>query len=164
MAKNPQIILIDGPAGSGKTTLAKKLEEEIKCEVVHLDYLYNGWDDALGESLTSVLIDLVTDFSSKKDHLLNIYDWAENQFNSTRLIKAAPTLIIEGVGAGQSATREFATTLYWVEADPQIGLARVLERDGIEIEAQMRRWQKREASHFAAERTREYADLIISTT
>ena len=164
MVTNPQIILIDGPAGSGKTTLAKKLVEEIKCEVVHLDYLYNGWDDALGESLTNVLINLVTDFSSKKDHLLNIYDWAENQFNSTRLIKAAPTLIIEGVGAGQSAIRDFAETLYWVEVAPEIGLKRVLERDGISIEGQMRRWQEREAKHFELERTREYADFIISTT
>ena len=164
MVKNPQIILIDGPAGSGKTTLATKLQSEFNCEIVHLDYLYNGWDEALGESLTTVLKNLVTDFASGKDHLLNIFDWNSYSFNSTILIKASEFLIIEGVGAGQSATREFATTLYWVEADPQIGLARVLERDGIEIEAQMRRWQKREASHFAAERTREYADLIISTT
>lgn len=164
MVKNPQIILIDGPAGSGKTTLSKKLQSEMGCEIVHLDYLYNGWDDALGASLTKTLVELASDFTSARDHLLNIFDWNLNQFNSTRLIKAAPSLIIEGVGAGQSAVREFAETLYWVEVEPDIGLLRVLERDGISIESQMRRWQEREAKHFEQERTREYADFIISTT
>ena len=37
MAKAPQIILIDGPAGSGKTTLSKELQSEFDCQVVHLD-------------------------------------------------------------------------------------------------------------------------------
>ena len=39
MASNPQIILIDGPAGAGKTTLSLKLQEELNCEVIHLDYV-----------------------------------------------------------------------------------------------------------------------------
>ena len=36
-----QIIAIDGPAGSGKTTLAKKLQLDIsEVEIIHLDDLY----------------------------------------------------------------------------------------------------------------------------
>ena len=55
MAATAQIILIDGPAGAGKTTFSLKLQNELGCQVVHLDDHYNGWDEALGQNLTNVL-------------------------------------------------------------------------------------------------------------
>ena len=49
-----KIVTIDGPAGSGKTTLADELSISLSdgngpMSVVHLDELYEGWDDALGQ-------------------------------------------------------------------------------------------------------------------
>ena len=163
MASTPQIILIDGPAGSGKTTLSLKLQAEFQCEVIHLDSLYNGWDDALTDNLTTKLLSLLKAFNAAQPFSLPIYNWSTGQFDSERLIKPAPCLIIEGVGAGQSAIRPFATTLYWVEVDDEIGLQRVLDRDGDAIAQQMKIWKLREAEHFAKERTREFADFIIPT-
>ena len=164
MASNPQIILIDGPAGAGKTTLSLKMQSELNCEVIHLDSVYNGWEHALDESLTKVLVNLVNSFLDNKDFELPIFNWSKNEFDSVHLVKPADTLIIEGVGAGQRAIRESANLLYWVEADDEIGLQRVLERDGREIESQMRRWKVSEAKHFEAERTRDFADFIITTS
>ena len=51
-----RIVTIDGPAGSGKTTLANDLASEFakkigEISVIHLDELYEGWDDALGSKL-----------------------------------------------------------------------------------------------------------------
>jgi len=40
----------------------------------------------------------------------------------------------------------------------------VLERDGADYEERIKMWQMREANHFQVERTREFADFIISTT
>ena len=166
MAKNPQIILIDGPAGSGKTTLAKKLQGELNCQVVHLDSIYDGWDNALSQTLSDKLVALIDSFLNGRSHNLEIYNWQESKFDSTITIKPGNHLIVEGVGAGQTAIREFATTLYWVEAEPEVALQRVLERDGSvpEIKLQMQRWRSSEAKHFDAERTREFADFIITTT
>ena len=53
---NSRIVTIDGPAGSGKTTLANEIATEfakskVEVSVVHLDELYEGWDDALGQKL-----------------------------------------------------------------------------------------------------------------
>lgn len=167
MVKTPQIILIDGPAGSGKTTLSLKLKSELSseltCEVIHLDTIYNGWDNALTESLTNTLRSLLDSFLANKPFNLAQYNWATKSFNTHRIVQPADLLIIEGVGAGQSAIRAFATTLYWVEVDDEIGLKRVLERDGNEISQEMKNWKLREAEHFAKERTREFADFIIST-
>lgn len=164
MASDPQIILIDGPAGAGKTTFSLKLQSELNCEVIHLDSVYNGWEHALDESLTKVLVKLVNSFLNGKDFELPIFNWYKNEFDSVHLVKTAETLIIEGVGAGQRAIRESANLLYWVEVDDELGLQRVLERDGFEIESQMRRWKVSEAKHFEAERTRDFADFIITTS
>ena len=164
MVANPQIILIDGPAGSGKTTLSKELSEKLNCQVVHLDDHYNGWDEALSNDLTRVLLKIVSNFSNGIPSEIPTFNWLKAKFEGSRVIEPANTLIIEGVGSGQSQIRPFASKLYWVETEPEIGLARVLERDGKEYEERIKSWQIREASHFQVERTRDFADFIISTT
>ena len=70
MASNPQIILIDGPAGSGKTTLSHQLSAELNCQVVHLDDHYNGWDEALGSGLTEVLLQIVENFVNGRSSVI----------------------------------------------------------------------------------------------
>ena len=164
MASNPQIILIDGPAGSGKTTLSHQLSAELNCQVVHLDDHYNGWDEALGSGLTEVLLQIVENFVNGRASVVPTYNWHLAKFEGSKEISAAEILIIEGVGSGQSRIRPFASKLYWVETEPEIGLARVLERDGADYEERIKTWQIREANHFHVERTREFADFIISTT
>ena len=164
MVANPQIILIDGPAGSGKTTLSKELSEKLNCQVIHLDDHYNGWDEALSNDLTQALLKIVSNFSNGRPSEIPTFNWLKAKFEGSRVIEPANTLIIEGVGSGQSQIRPFASKLYWVETEPEIGLARVLERDGKEYEERIKSWQIREASHFQVERTRDFADFIISTT
>jgi uridine kinase len=164
MASNPQIILIDGPAGSGKTTLSNELAAELNCQVIHLDDHYNGWDEALGPALTSTLKLIVSNFLQGNESIVPTFNWHLARFDSERKIGAGETLIIEGVGAGQSSIRELANKLYWVEAEKDIALRRVLDRDGIEYEERIKEWQIREAKHFNEERTREFADFIITTT
>ena len=97
---------------------------------------------------------------------MEIYNWHKAKFDSILAITPANHLIIEGVGAGQTAIRELATTLYWVETDPDLAVQRVLERDGNlpDIEMRMEHWRISEAKHFEQERTREFADFIITTT
>lgn len=164
MAATAQIILIDGPAGAGKTTFSLKLQNELGCQVVHLDDHYNGWDEALGQDLTNVLLNIVENFQNGKTSEVPKFNWHLAKFEGTKRIEPAEILIIEGVGAGQSKIRPFATTLYWVDTEPEIGLARVLARDGAEYKERIKLWQIREANHFQVERTREFADFIISTS
>src|SRR5690606_19861061 len=59
------VVLVDGPAGSGKTTLAAALEAAAGergtgCTVVHMDDLYAGWRGLRegGAALTALLRDL----------------------------------------------------------------------------------------------------------
>lgn len=162
-----RLITIDGRAGSGKTTLAGDLHLHLSVgwsvEVIHLDDLYNGWTEALGPFLTNSLLQIVGSLEKDEPVNLNIFNWSTSEFDSQRSFTPPDILIIEGVGSGQSALRDSVAVTIWMEVGPELGLARVLERDGEQISTHMRQWQSMEDEHFQREATRTGADFIFST-
>ena len=132
-------------------------------EVIHLDELYNGWDEALSEELFQRLSQLIAAQQAGKVTELAIYDWSAASFSGTREIKAVQLLIIEGVGSSNQLLQSNLTTSIWLDIEQGIGLARVLDRDGQEIHDQMIKWQKMESEYFVRDLTRERADFILST-
>jgi len=163
----PLVLAIDGPAGSGKSTLAGEIARAFAgtydIEVIHLDELYNGWDDALSEELFLRIAQLIAAQQAGKATDLAIYDWLAAAFSGSREVKAVQLLIIEGVGSSNHLLHANLTTSIWLDIDQSIGLARVLERDGDEIHDEMVKWQKMESEYFARDLTRERADFILST-
>ena len=59
--------------------------------------------------------------------------------------------------------RDSGAVIYWLDVDPEVGLARVLKRDGYEIEIQMRQWQIDQARHFMSDETRTFADYLLTS-
>jgi len=163
----PLILAIDGPAGSGKSTLAGEITRAFagtySLEVIHLDELYEGWDKALSDKLFKKLAGLIRSQKRNEGTELAIYDWLAESFSGSREIKAVQLLIIEGVGSSNQLLQTNLTTSIWLDIDQNIGLARVLERDGEEIREEMVKWQKMETEYFARDLTRERADFILST-
>ena len=163
----PLVLAIDGPAGSGKSTLAGEIARAFAgtydLEVIHLDELYNGWDDALSEELFLRIAQLIAAQRAGKATDLAIYDWSAAAFSGSREVMAVQLLIIEGVGSSNHLLHANLTTSIWLDIDQGIGLARVLERDGDEIRDEMLKWQMMESEYFARDLTRERADFILST-
>ena len=161
------IIAIDGRAGAGKTTLAHELFLAFSVtrdvRVIHLDEVYAGWEDALGKTLTRTLTELLQSLAKDQRYSLPIYNWNIMAFDSEREISPCDLIIIEGVGSAQSAVRKRASATIWLDIDPAIGLQRVLQRDGIEISEQMKKWQLDEAKLFQGDQTQAKADFILST-
>jgi len=131
--KERPIIAIDGPAGAGKTTLAREvhlaLSLEMSVNVIHMDDLYDGWNNALSEDLTQVLLYLVDQHKEKKPAAIRKYNWATSAFAESEEIPPADLLILEGVGSGDKALLDELAALIWIDIDPEIGVKRVLERD-----------------------------------
>jgi len=161
------IIAIDGPAGAGKTTLAMQISQALtsrfSIEVVHMDHLYNGWDDALGENLTELLSNIIEAQKNSQNYLLPHFDWNANKYSTPRDLKSPQILILEGVGSAQAIVRNSATTTIWIEVDRAIGIKRVIARDGDEIESQMKQWLIDQEIYFTSDKTRESAQFILST-
>ena len=158
-------ISIDGPAGSGKTTLAKRIAQGFDDEsvaIIHMDDLYNGWEDALSPQLTRTLVNqILTPISLGKTFGYRKFDWLSKRFMDYLDVSLPSLLILEGVGSGQKATRKFTDELIWIEVDHETGLQRVLRRDGDYLETEMRVWQIREQEHFKVENTRDCATIRL---
>ena len=158
---------IDGPAGAGKTTFAAKLEAELSVNgsvrVIHMDDLYNGWDNALSNPLAEILDRISTAHIAGREFVVKIFNWHTMAFDREERITPTDYLIIEGVGAAQQIVRETGATTYWLDIEPEIGLQRVLDRDGVHIEAQMRQWQVDQDKHFARDETRENCEFKLTS-
>ena len=161
------LLAIDGPAGAGKTTFAAKLESELSqsatVKVIHMDDLYNGWENALNNPLSEILDRISTAHLANRECVIKIFNWQTMQFDTEETIMPTDYLIIEGVGAAQQIVRDSGATTYWLDIEPEIGLQRVLERDGAHIKEQMLRWQVEQDKHFARDETRENCEFKLTS-
>ena len=159
----PYIIAIDGPAGSGKTTLAQKLLDDLSdTQVIHMDDLYDGWSDPLSVNLTSrVISQLFEPFVMKLPVKYQCFDWNLNRFDSFKSIYQSKYLIIEGVGSGQQSFDKYLNILIWIQIDPQVGFNRVIARDGEQVKNEMLKFLVDQNNHFLAELTKFRADYTL---
>jgi uridine kinase len=161
------LLAIDGPAGAGKTTLAAQLAAEYSVHstvrTIHMDDLYNGWDDGLGQSLTDNLQEITAAYLAGNQFTIRIFNWYSMKFDREEVITPSDYLILEGVGAAQEIVRKAGATTYWLDIDAESGLQRVLARDGTHIEKEMRQWQIQQSIHFAKDQTRENCEFKLTS-
>jgi len=161
---SPRAFAIDGVAGAGKTTLAAQLNLDLPgSQIVHMDDLFNGWQEPLSPELTRRVINEILDpFINGKEFVYRKFNWYLEVFDETIKVSPADTLLLEGVGAGQRAFRKMLSRIIWVELDPAAGFERVIARDGERVKTQMENFLKDQKKHFAAELTNLVADYTIS--
>ena len=152
-----RLVCVDGPAGSGKTTLAAALD----APVVHMDDLIEGWTGL--RTADAQLDGLLRPHASGQPGTYRRYDWVAGEYAETVVVPPAPLLVLEGVGAGSLAIADLVTVLVWVEADHDVRMARGIERDGDAFAPYWETWAAEEAEEFARHRTRERADLVLRT-
>ena len=158
-AQIPLIIGIDGRSGTGKTSLATQLEQELTAaghsvHVLHLDDFYPGWDglfdgleawDALSVQLTEGIAGTYTP-----------WDWEAGTPGEVRTVDPAATQVIicEGVGAiaGACEVRILAT------APDEVRHERAMARDGDTFRPHWERWAAQEEA-LLAEIPEDYATV-----
>lgn len=162
-----KIVTIDGPAGSGKTTLGNELSIELAdssgpMSVIHLDELYEGWDGALDaklfERIDSWILAPIRNGLNPK-HLK--FDWHQGKYTSWSEVPLTPIVIIEGVGSGHASLRQSVSQAIWVEADNEILLDRVVKRDGESIRDEMLNWKVCEQTYFDSNDVKQAANFQV---
>jgi adenylate kinase family enzyme len=156
-----QLILVDGPAGAGKTTFAESLATGLDTPLVHLEDLYLGWaglEGAFGRLEELVL----RPWLAGSPGGFRAYDWvADSPTGRWIEVPAANCLVVEGCGCAPRAADSYKPVIIWLDAPLTIRLARVLERDGAWEEPFLKAWEAATATHFARERTPMRADLRL---
>lgn len=166
-----RLVCVDGPAGSGKTTLAARLVETlgqvqpgVRAVVVHLDDLYEGWsglDHGLTERLERQVLDPL---AQGRPARYQRYDWERGEFDGWVEVPVPDVLVVEGCGSGQRQVATRATFLAWVEVPADLRLERGLMRDGDAMRDDWLRWMGLEQVQFAQEGTRARADVVLDGT
>jgi uridine kinase len=163
-----KVISVDGPAGSGKTTLAAALTDalgarDLEAAVLHMDDFYQGWA-GLQPGLEPRLVGQVFEpLSAERPARWQRYDWQAEAFDGWVDLPAVDVLVLEGCGSGARAYDSYRTVLVWVEADRETRIARGIERDGEQVLPLWLSWMDREEAHFRLNGTRGRADLALRT-
>lgn len=157
------VLCVDGPAGSGKTTLAAAVAAARPgTTVLHLDDLLAGWQGGLPRMVADLVADVLAPMTAGRPASPRRFDWHGNRFAGRATVPPGPLLVVEGVGAGSRLTAPYRSALVWVEAPEPLRLARGLARDGDAFAPHWDAWAAREAVHFTREGTRARADLRLS--
>ncbi len=157
-----RLICIDGPAGSGKTTLAGAVADLAAARLVHMDDLYPGWSGL--PEIDAQLGDLLLPLAAGGAGSYRRYDWVAEDFAETVSVDPAPLLVLEGVGSGAGRFADLVTVLVWVEAPHDVRMRRGIARDGDAFAPFWEQWATDEVALFTRERTRERADVVVDGT
>jgi uridine kinase len=159
-----RLVAVDGPSGAGKTVFAGRLAAALDAPVVHTDDLLDGWDDQF--TFWSRLDDRVLAplWHGRPAHYQR-YSWYRHRFTGPEVVvEPAPVVVVEGVSAARGAIRPELTLAVFVQAPPELRLARALARDhgdDVAFAAYLERWRAAEDRHFASDDTAAHADLVV---
>jgi hypothetical protein len=158
-----RLICVDGPAGSGKTTLAAQIALEaaargVATSVVHMDDVYDGWD-GLVTGITNIGRWLLVALRSDEPGGYHRFDWVAERYAEWHVVAAGGLLVLEGVGSAARQVDRGASLRVWVELSLAERTARWRARDHGAADPFIAAWQAQEQEHFRADETRQRADV-----
>ena len=99
-----RLICVDGPAGSGKTTLGDALAEAASyggpgsVVLLHMDDFYEGWDGLTRGIADRLLRSLIAPLSRGRAATVATWDWHAATWGPEVTVAPAPLMVLEGVG------------------------------------------------------------------
>lgn len=157
-----RLVCIDGPAGSGKTTLSASLEDVVpEAQVLHCDELLQGWHGLPG--LADTVAALLAPLSSGRPGEWRRWDWLADDWAETHVVTPGGLLVLEGVGSWSPAIAHLVGVLVWVEAASDVRLDRGIARDGEHQRELWEQWRRDEDELHARLGTRARADVLVDT-
>jgi uridine kinase len=172
-SKPTPIILIDGRAGSGKSTFARLLQDQVFQEtrqspkIIHMDDLYPGWEGLTQGSLYMVE-QILKPLKQNAKAQWQRWDWNNNVRGGTdpgngwREFDGHNLLIVEGCGAVTAQSAELADLTIWIEAPRQTRRERFEARDRGVFSNFWASWSAQEDEFYQEQRSEQLCELTVT--
>ncbi len=158
------LLAVDRPTGSGKSVFARRLSRAVGgAPIVETDDFISwgdvtGWWARLEEEVLAPLM------AGREAHY-QVRDWTNDELGDSlrewRILPPSPVVVIDGVTSSRRAVRDRLAYAVWVEAPRDVRLQRGVARDGEARREEWIGWMIREEEFFAADGTRERAELRV---
>lgn len=157
------VIAIDGPAGSGKSSLAALVAADLdQAPIVHMDDLFPGWD-GLAASPALLAAQVLAPLVAGEPAGFRRFDWARDGFAEFVEIPKHDFLVVEGCGSSVGIARQYTDVRVWLEAELAERKRRGIARDGDMFAAHWDRWARQESELYADDATAGHAHLSYRT-
>jgi len=156
------VVLLDGPSGAGKTSLAAVLAERWAAvrgdvlQVVSLDDVYPGWHGlAAGSAAVPTIV-------AGHGAGYRRWDWATSEPADWVGLDARLPVLVEGCGALTTDSAPLATCRIWLDLDEPTRRHRALARDKGGYDPYWDLWAAQERAHWQQDRPWTLADLVVA--
>lgn len=170
--KKPFVIVLDGRAASGKTTMANQLAETLHAPVIHMDdfflppelrsperYATPGANVHKERFVEEVLIPL----AKGESIAYRRFDCGIMDYNGVVNIPESPVLIVEGSYSLHPEFGNYADMSIFVTVSPEEQMRRILQRNGAEWAEDFRnKWIPLEEAYFKAYDIPNRANIVLN--
>lgn len=156
-----RVVGIDGLSGSGKSSFAGRLADELNAPVLSVDDLVPGWD-ALG-LVPGLLADgVLRPLAAGRPGRYRRYDWVTGQLAEWTSIPSGDMLIVEGCCTGVAPAGNLLSYLIWMDAPARERRRRLeLRSDWPAYAPFAEEWASQETLLQATADTAARADLVV---
>ncbi len=161
------VVLIDGPAGAGKSTLADVIVARwpghAHPTLVRMDDLYPGWG-GLAEGSMNLGTELLAPRRAGVSGRWQRYSWTLGRLDEWTVVDGSHPLVVEGCGTLSRANAPLADLRIWLTADDRVRKDRALRRDNGGFDAHWDHWQAQFDDYLARETPIAQADVVLDVT
>lgn len=152
------LVGIGGQGCAGKTTLAGMIPE---AQRVATDEFWTGDGFDIDRISAEVIVPLTLGVAAR----FASYDWTTGTQRGLRTVEPHGIVIIEGVCALHRTLRDAYAVRVWVDAPPDVRLARAVARDGEASRTTwVERWMPSEDRYVARDQPIACADVVIENS
>ena len=172
-SKPTPVVLIDGRAGSGKSTFARLLQDQVFQEtkqspkVIHMDDLYPGWE-GLAQGSLYLVENILTPLKLTGKAQWQRWDWANDKRggpdpgNGWKQFDGENMIIVEGCGSVTAQSAELSDLTIWIEAERQTRKQRFEARDRGVFSNFWASWSSQEDEFFQDQHSEQLCQLTVN--
>lgn len=166
-------IAIDGPCGSGKSSLAALLAELFPSRVLHMDDYYlplqrrsPGWEETPcgNMDLERFLREALLPAARGEAIACQPYSCQQGQLLETRMLPSMPLTIVEGSYSHHPLLVQHYDLKIFLRCSHEEQLARLQRRESAHLDAYLQRWIPLEEAYYRAFDIESRCDMVFDNT